>query len=456
MKLTFTHILLLLAFCISFPGALQATTVPRRGVTGEQCRHSEYCQGGRSCVKQGDPFEQVPCQGLDDCICFPRSPQTCASSHDCEAREVCTRVPEAQELFCISAVIVGYTPELIEMVGAKPRPQVSDSSGLSFYPCINETTCKGERRCLSESESSTPQLCNNGELCACHPTIPQVCTSSDICTLGEVCAIAGPFQLCISADVVAAMSDLVPTEPIPGVPRPSFETSPRPQTSAVPPPRDDPTTSPHEREPSESFERPPPSHSVRPSLSQTIAQPSPSAEASATTQFTPSPSETQALVSATPNPSATYVPAEQSPSVSSTPQVTSSSHSVTSPSPSASSSVSSSSNKGCVDSRALSHFSKEELVFAEHRVARVLCDQNGSCATAGHMVMWEGAAMMMQTYCKVEGGCREEQMLVNSPRMAVKLRVRSKTEGLQYTAFAARFATGTEEMFLRALVRVGL
>lgn len=110
----------------------------------------------------------------------------------------------------------------------------------------------------------------------------------------------------------------------------------------------------------------------------------------------------------------------------------------------------------CVDARALAHLPRDALVYEEHRKARVLCDVRGACATAGHMVRFEGRAMMMRSYCAVVGGCVERVMRVNSPRYRRGLVVKSRTEGLVFTAFAARYGTKVEEGVLATAVHVGL
>lgn len=109
----------------------------------------------------------------------------------------------------------------------------------------------------------------------------------------------------------------------------------------------------------------------------------------------------------------------------------------------------------CVDVRMLEHFHQSELVFDRHKWARVLCDANDSCATAGHMVWFQGKAMMMRTYCAVTG-CEERHMYVNSPRYRRGMLVKTNTEGLHITAFAARYATHIEEVFLSAAIHTGL
>lgn len=63
--------------------------------------------------------------------------------------------------------------------------------------------------------------------------------------------------------------------------------------------------------------------------------------------------------------------------------------------------------------------------------------------------------MMMRSSCaKVE--CRRSNMQVNSPRFRWGRGVASKTDGLEYTSFAASYGTKAEEAVLAAAIRVGL
>lgn len=110
----------------------------------------------------------------------------------------------------------------------------------------------------------------------------------------------------------------------------------------------------------------------------------------------------------------------------------------------------------CIDAAALSHFSPDNLVFSSHRRAAVLCDSHGSCATPGHMVHYQGSAMMMRSYCEQVGSCMRSVRWVNSPKFQRALRVDSRTDGLSFLAFAARYESKAEEHVLRTLVRLGM
>lgn len=109
----------------------------------------------------------------------------------------------------------------------------------------------------------------------------------------------------------------------------------------------------------------------------------------------------------------------------------------------------------CIDAEALSHLQAHELVYEEHVVSRVLCDNFGSCATPGHIVQYKGSAMMMKRYCGMVG-CEERSMKVNSPKYRRGMRVKSRTDGLEFTVFAARYETRAEEFVMSSAVRAGL
>ena len=109
----------------------------------------------------------------------------------------------------------------------------------------------------------------------------------------------------------------------------------------------------------------------------------------------------------------------------------------------------------CIDAAALQHLQTHELVYSRHVSSRVLCDAFGSCATRGHIVRYAGKAMMMKNYCRIVA-CEERIIKVNSPRYSVGMRVPSKTDGLEYTSFAARYESVAEEAAMAAAVRMGL
>lgn len=108
----------------------------------------------------------------------------------------------------------------------------------------------------------------------------------------------------------------------------------------------------------------------------------------------------------------------------------------------------------CIDARALEHFEREDLVFEEDRIAEVYCDQHESCATGGHMIVFKEKAMMMMSYCQIVR-CDKKKIKVNSPKYHRGLRLKSNTDGLEYTAFAAQFETRIEEFAMSKAIRAG-
>lgn len=111
----------------------------------------------------------------------------------------------------------------------------------------------------------------------------------------------------------------------------------------------------------------------------------------------------------------------------------------------------------CVDASLLER-AGVPLVFAQHRRAAVLCDAQGSCATPGHIVRWNGHPMMMKTYCAstAVAPCSRTVMAVNSISYRRRgIAVDSNTNGLIFTALAARHETALEEAVLRSVVRLG-
>eukprot|EP00178_Gracilaria_changii_P010885 TRINITY_DN31512_c0_g1_i1.p1 TRINITY_DN31512_c0_g1~~TRINITY_DN31512_c0_g1_i1.p1 ORF type:complete len:305 (+),score=27.76 TRINITY_DN31512_c0_g1_i1:80-994(+) len=95
------------------------------------------------------------------------------------------------------------------------------------------------------------------------------------------------------------------------------------------------------------------------------------------------------------------------------------------------------------------------LLYAADKTAHVLCDANDSCATTGHMVLFNGRSMMMKSYCAIVG-CELRVAKVNSLRWSFASRVASHTEQLLFSTLSARFATRGEEALLSIAIRLGL
>lgn len=110
----------------------------------------------------------------------------------------------------------------------------------------------------------------------------------------------------------------------------------------------------------------------------------------------------------------------------------------------------------CIAIDHLNEFDTDELVFADHRKASVLCDKDNNCATAGHIVVWNGKGMMMKSYCDLIDGCTKKTVMVNSPKWKRGLRVKGNGQGLEFSALAARYETKAEEAVMDIAVRMGI
>ncbi|PXF44036.1 hypothetical protein BWQ96_06209 [Gracilariopsis chorda] len=99
---------------------------------------------------------------------------------------------------------------------------------------------------------------------------------------------------------------------------------------------------------------------------------------------------------------------------------------------------------------------KNALLYKSDVLARVLCDENESCATPGHMVIYRERAMMMRSYCELAGKCTERFLKVNGLKYERGKRVGSLSDGLSFSALAARFESKMEELVLKTAVHIGL
>lgn len=403
----------------------------KEGVTLDACNKSEECAGDRKCVKSDDPFLEIfyACTNkIENCYCFPDEQQWCKHPADCDdEREVCVAYDEFSRPFCASivAALDLFTPR--PKPGAPERPE-NTAAGKTLYPCVVDNDCKGNRTCFSakgrsfiKHRSSCAKEAIFG--CLCMPPKVKSCSKNRQCEEGEVCVKLDWTEdkevLCASADmekhsrIVSVASDDPQVSPSvsagesaspeasfgPTLPQASTSPSFDPNQSVVPP-----------------VGGVGPDISVTPEMSP-LLEPIPSDEPSPEMTLSP-PVEPEAESANEPTPSPTEDPI-------------------------------------CIDARALIHLSQIDLVFDEHTMATVLCDSTGSCATKGHMVVYKGSTMMMRTYCALTE-CVEKKVEVNSPKYKRGMRVRSNTEGLDFTAFAARYATRVEEAVIKMAVRVGL
>lgn len=452
---------------ISARGAL------RKGVTLDLCETSDDCEGSRECFSSRasiEPLFRVPCSAKEnDCLCLPAKLEQCRQHADCDnPREICGAADFSINKYCISYVSATGLQTVAPKPNDEKRPSNS-AAGKTMQICSEDFECKGDRVCSSaekdfivERKKCSKAIFNQFK-CLCLPPTVKSCTLNADCEAGEVCGrlswLKEKHVLCVSADMelwhsIESVSDDVPPEPADVTP--SATNKPSPQPSQAP----DVDMS-HSPEPESS--RFPDVEGT--SMDADLMDPSPGVEMKQPTDMELTATEEASVeVISSGEPDTGIIPSKE-PSVEITPSEDpnipgdpSTQIETTSPSPEVqdiAQSPSATEDPICVDARALSHLHPGELVFKKHSMARVLCDQHENCATEGHIVIFKEKAMMMRSYC-LTVGCSERTIPVNSPRYQRGLRVATNTEGLYFTAFAARYATRFEEAAVQVAVRAGL
>lgn len=446
---------------------------PDSGYTFDSCRFNGQCQAPRACADMTMIPRQL-CRGSRFCACFPPRVAKCTTSDDCEENEGCIQ-DLTLERTCVSrkaAAAIEYPliPGVSDLL-ASPSPFITPApvacrGGLTFDHCTANSDCKGIRVCASLSLFGQ---CGEEGACICDMDW-RLCTQSRQCECGEVCVRNfDRISFCLSRQAAISRAipfiedsvDATPTQISPtSTPSASLELFPSVDptditpTSAATPSYLSQSSLPQQATPSLAggSQIPYPAR-TNPAL---IPIPEGLVPSTTPTPFsTPSASAVYPHVSASQlAPSFTAVPprvASETPQPSTTTAEISASANIeeVSPSPEETSELT------CIGADSLQDVPQHRLVYKRHQIAHVVCDMNNSCATGGHMVIFDGKAMMMSTYCDLVV-CEKRIMYVNSPKWGRKVMIDSKTEGLQFTAFAARYNTVTEERVLSTLVRMGL
>lgn len=478
------------------------------------CTATSDCLGDRSCVYTPGVGEPLPCEAEQRCYCFQNSPQPCDESTECEQEELCARVFDKQ--ICVAAEaeaslrevtavsvkndgVIKLDPDadLDESVKRTPGPAVNapaldaprkKAKGVTGEQCELSSHCEGERICVLSEDALSQQPCEEGEDCICVPaTGPDFCTAADECVARETCTKLPnvPDAACVSTVIVSNADDL---EPVGGTPKKErsagagFTLYPCSKTTECEGDRvcssvlDD--SSKRCKDSESCFCVPEDLRSCKTSqecegrevcaklteaqicVSEDVEAAIPEIEAvdlkhMGEEEEAAEPSVSQDLEESMPtdgedgeaSPDASSADDEPSPSpdlLTATPTP-----------PSSGSDTGDVDGNTCIDAQALAHLPESSLAWTKHAWATVLCDAEGSCATEGHIVQFEGVAMRMASYCEGRG-CVEKRMLVNSPKYARGMRLLSRTQGLTYTAFAARYGTKVEEVLIAVALRAGL
>lgn len=421
------------------------------GLTADPCTgdNPAFCRGSRSCTTFRDGMIIACGPGEKNCDCQPLESSRCNTSADCTGGERCTGQGFKSDVkLCQSCVVAKINIHAFRFIdnattcdlppAVEPTPpgdpakrHCPKSPGLTFDTCCSgDNSCAFPRSCVS---LRTGRTCATQEVgCVCIGGGPRQCENSARCEEGERCVQISNLRGCMSCNRIARTTLFPPMDD--GMDRCEGAASPTPiRTPVGPTPVDSTGDGPSGEE-----------RTVEPSAGAEWSG-EPSLGASSGGDETRNPSVTAGASSG--GTAQTILPSASATAIPSAPGVA--------PVSAAASPSSQESEAVCVGVRHLKKLSQESLVFGEHRIGRVLCDANESCATAGHMVMWQGVAMVMRRYCMETGGCVEREMLVNSPRVRRGLRVKSETEGLLFTALAARWESRMEEVALRAVVRAG-
>lgn len=425
--LAFTLLLLLL----TLPALSQPHPPVREGLTYFPCNTSAQCTSPLICTNAASSSCNSP-----PCVCLPPSNtvRLCLNSTACPTGELCATAPALERPFCIDADHVEASPQLKEL------KLVESSTGLSFDICTSDDGCAKSYVCRNGDVQSP---CPVGGRCRCFPPGGlRHCARG--CKKGEVCA-RGPSvgrNRCVSMQAFKQEDDIelsrgppvpTPTPPPPGTglafdrcyaelhckpPRQCYQGAGElctPEAVSCLCQYDGSLKACKGNADCDTAERciMPENRTESYCVSEKVARQMPN--------VTVVTGETEETGEATPTKEPADVPEKA----------------------------------GCVEVALLKAFQSRHLVYERHMLREVLCDNEGSCATRGHVVTWRGQAMRMQSYCQLVR-CVRRVAQVNSPRWRKGLRVKSRTDGLLFTAFAARYETRAEEVALSLLVRIGL
>ena len=395
------------------------------GFNGDPCEDSSDCAGDRRCFEDSGE-ELLPCGGTSACFCRGVAVPSCTGEADCpDEEESCSRG------LCISN-------NLLESEDDGPQqssgPEGTEEEGFNLDPCKSNAGCAGERVCLVFSGDALV-ACEPGDSdCFCRTREVPSCVDQGDCPDEEESCFIG---FCRSNENIKEADPSFDPTATPGPGKNGFNGEPCSSTDDCAGERicffgNTETNQPENcASRSDCFCR---------------TQDIPSCES----QEECVDEEEECVQGAC---RASKLLTDNNPNITDTPPtpIPTEVAKLEDPSPEPSTE-----DEVCIGANALTHLPMDELVYSEHRRSRVLCDVKGSCATAGHMVVWNGKGMMMRKYCEVVGGCAVRVMWVNSPKYRRGIMVRSRSEGLMFTAFAARYGTHVEEAVMKAAMRMGL
>ncbi|KAI0557333.1 hypothetical protein FGB62_317g03 [Gracilaria domingensis] len=406
----------------------------------EECFESSECAQERQCFAPvGDEARECDCG-----VCWPAD-LTCTSDAECDAGESCTAFNEDNVTICASNEILSNTgdaelgadePDLDEE--ESPTGETSSTSTgdkLNFELCSASSECTGDRVCFTEVDGIVME-CFGQDGCRCFSFSNPACFSGNDCEEGESCVMLEGSEnlVCVSNEILrqneTAQTDADKSDdegPNSGVPnREVADFTPSP-SNGVEEEFDDLTPS-----PSNVFEEeiddllPSPSNDAAGEVDDLIPSPSNLGSDEVGECESNSDCEPDEVCTENGGPSECTVlpsPAEEEADV-------------------------------CISAHHLTELNADEVLYSRNRWARVLCDEHSNCATPGHIVTYDGTAMMMRRYCEL-AGCTEKTHRVNSLKYVRGKLLKSNSDGLLFTSLAARYGSRMEEAILAFAVRVG-
>ncbi|CAN8075966.1 unnamed protein product [Agarophyton chilense] len=459
----------------STPNGLEsalAKVSDRQGLIGGLCSSDSQCQDPRQCVTI-QQAAVVPCTP-DSLICACFSPLLCSSGDDCDSGELCLSVANITGTVCVSEDVItstNFTVAVSEGGSGTVSIEIPDSpqtQGLNGDLCSSQGDCTESRRCFTLMGANFIS-CSGQENCRCVARDPS-CSSISDCSSGEVCQFLdadGSVGFCISAL-------LVPGNPAAQTNETAIEEEQHDLTDEMDMPIEThefgvSCTTDDDCDIDESCTALGPTGRCTPDGNPSFGAggefPSASVGPIAVDADVESPTDEPGseFIGVTPTGDDSDLSESEEPSGTFEDECQTNDDCEDGETCTASDGLSvceavlngEEDVSVCISTHHLSHMKQEELLYLTHRVARVLCDNSNSCATPGHMIKYKGAAMMMSTYCDAVG-CISKLKTVNSPRYSPGKVVKSNSDGLEFTAHAARYNTRMEEKMLSLAVRIGL
>lgn len=451
--------------CLNIP-KMALPSYPRspNGNTFDWCRGDAMCNAPNQCMQRNYTSCAYPQGG--PCYCLGRNLTECVWSSECNSGELCARVDGRTGRHCYSIAALERFEKNRYSIFGKNGNEISPKNGTGFTSdsCQFDWNCLEPRRCTHYEDVFGG--CAGRRMCRCKLLEGRICQSDANCVSGEQCGnVRGSWSkgTCESKIFIASYQDFVPIAEV-------HNTTSKPIVANSAGLSWDPCRSQTDCVSTESAKRVcyHLTENWRACVNRSACYCVPQTPLSCNSSIYCAEGEACAIIkdslSIKPLCVSSYVlvrndenlfeeyGAEPSP----TAEIEETLEPAVVPTPMSPSPSKKAEEEVCIDMSHLGHLPLSNLVYRRPRRATVLCDEYGSCATKGHIVIWNGRSMMMRTYCSEFAKCETRIRMVNSPRMELGLRIQSHTKGMQFSALAARFESVTEERILVGMIAIGL